>query len=273
MPALEVVLEALEAIAPLGLAADWDAVGLLVGQPAVRPVERVMTCLTLTPEVAAEAARERADLVVTHHPLPFRPVARLTDASMTGRSLLTLVSAGVAVYSPHTAWDSAAGGINDQLAAMLDLARLRPILPATGLPDCGVGRIGIAPARLSVGELAGILATRLGMPGCHLVGDAARPAGMVGIVCGSGGDLAGEAAAAGCETLVTGELRLHAAEEARAAGLAVVAVGHHASESFAMESLGRRLGEALPGLTVVASRTDRDPLVWMEAGERGRACT
>lgn len=273
MPALEVVLEALDAIAPLGLAAEWDAVGLLVGQPVARPIERVMTCLTLTPEVAGEAASERADLVVTHHPLPFRPVARLTAATMTGRSLLTLLSAGVAAYSPHTAWDSAAGGINDQLAAMLDLTRLRPILPARELPDCGTGRLGIAAARLSVGRLAEILATGLGLPGCHVVGDAARPAATVGIVCGSGGDFVAEAVAAGCRTLVTGEIRLHAAEEARAADLAVVVVGHHASESFAMETLGRRLDEAVPGLTVFASRTDRDPLVWMGVDGKGRACT
>ena len=87
MPTLQEVLAALERIAPLRLAAEWDAVGLLV-TPRRGTVARVLTCLTLTPEVAAEAVRERADLVLTHHPLPFLPVARLTPDTGTGRVLL-----------------------------------------------------------------------------------------------------------------------------------------------------------------------------------------
>ena len=79
MATLAAVTAALESLAPLRLAADWDAVGLLV-TPRRESLERVMTCLTITPEVVAEAARERVDLVVSHHPLPFRPVSRLTTA-------------------------------------------------------------------------------------------------------------------------------------------------------------------------------------------------
>ena len=90
MATLNDVTAFLQQIAPLHLAADWDAVGLLVGSRR-ESCERVMTCLTLTPDVAAEAAREAADLVVTHHPLPFRPVARVTDDTPAGASLLTLL--------------------------------------------------------------------------------------------------------------------------------------------------------------------------------------
>ncbi|MFM8577766.1 MAG: Nif3-like dinuclear metal center hexameric protein [Planctomycetaceae bacterium] len=273
MPSIDTILTSLESIAPLSLAAEWDSVGLLVGQSAPRTIERVMTCLTLTPDVAEEAVRERAGLVVTHHPLPFRPIGRLTPSTMTGRSLLTLVAGGVAVYSPHTAWDSAAGGINDQLARILEVSCIRPIRPWSSLPDCGVGRLGMVAERTTVGDVAAILATRLGIPGSSIVGSTMSPAGLVGIVCGSGGDLVGEAIAAGCRTLVTGEIRLHAAEEARAGSLSVVAIGHHASESFSMGTLGRRLAEAVPGLLVFASRSDTDPLTWVGAAGKGLACT
>ena len=84
MASLAQVIAELERIAPLRLAADWDSVGLLVGTRR-DSIDRVMTCLTLTPEVAREAVRERADMVVTHHPLPFRPVGRITDGSSTGK--------------------------------------------------------------------------------------------------------------------------------------------------------------------------------------------
>ena len=114
----------LDTLAPPRLAAEWDNVGLLVGD-RLAPAERVMTCLTVTPAVAAEAIRQRVELLVTHHPLPFRPLKRLTTDEPTGRLLLDLIRAGVAVHSPHTAFDSAAAGINQQLAAALGLSDIR----------------------------------------------------------------------------------------------------------------------------------------------------
>jgi len=263
MPALSAVVAALEAIAPLRLAADWDAVGLLVG--GGRPtIDGVLVCLSLTPEVADEAVRERVDLVVTHHPLPFRPVPRITADTATGRVLLTLVGARVAVWSSHTAWDSAAGGINDQLADMLGLGAVVPIEPDAVEPRTGFGRMGDAAGR-TVGEVARGLAGRLGLAGAQVVGDPLRAAGRVGIVCGSGGDTIATVARAGCTTLLTGEVKLHQALEAQAAGLAVIAVGHHASERFSLDVFAARLAAALPGLSCRASRADRDPLEWLPA--------
>jgi dinuclear metal center YbgI/SA1388 family protein len=223
----------------------------------------VLTCLTLTPEVAAEAVRARIDLVLTHHPLPFRPIGRITPETGTGRVLLALVGAGCGVWSSHTAWDSAAGGINDQLAALTGLAQPGPITPDAIDPAVGFGRMGSAAAGTTVAGLARRLAEKLGATGVQIVGDRDRAAGRVGIVCGSGGDLIGQVAAAGCTTLVTGEIKLHQACEARAADLAVIAVGHHASEHFAMAELGRRLAAELPGLETVASREDREPIGWL----------
>jgi len=262
MAALPDVVAALERIAPLRLAAEWDAVGLLVA-PRRELVRRVLACLTLTPEVAVEAVGEGADLVLTHHPLPFRPVGRITSDTSTGRVLLELIAAGCGVWSSHTAWDSAAGGINDLLAAGAGLEAIEPIEADREDPRVGVGRLGSAPATETIESLGRRLAGWLNAPGVQLVGEPARRAGRVGIVCGSGGDLVGRVVAAGCQTLVTGELKLHQALEARAAGLAVVAVGHHASEHFAMAELGRRLVAELPELEISCSREDRDPIGWL----------
>ena len=212
MPTLAAVIAALEHLAPLRLAAEWDAVGLLVGSRRTE-IDRVLCCLSLTPDVAAEAVAARADLVVTHHPLPFRPVARLTDETITGRVLLDLTGAGIAVYSPHTAWDSAAGGINDQLATLAGLEHVAPLVADAIHPAAGCGRAGTAAT--TVGRLARHLAARLAARGVQIVGPEDRPAGRVGIVCGSGGDMLAQVKAAGCSTFLTGEIWLHQALEAK----------------------------------------------------------
>src|SRR4051794_4337261 len=100
MPTVADVIAYLERFAPPRLAADWDNVGLLLGRRDA-PVPRLMTCLTVTPDSAAEAVARRAALIVTHHPILFRPVKRLTADSAEGRMLLDLARADVAVYSPH----------------------------------------------------------------------------------------------------------------------------------------------------------------------------
>ncbi len=117
------IIDYLNQFAPFHLAADWDNVGLLLGDRKAR-CERVMTCLTLTPEVAQEAIQANVNLVVTHHPILFRPIQRLTTDTPEGGMLLSLIQAGVAVHSPHTAFDNTAGGINDSLARRLGLVEV-----------------------------------------------------------------------------------------------------------------------------------------------------
>jgi dinuclear metal center YbgI/SA1388 family protein len=129
------VIDFLEQIAPPALAADWDNVGLLLGDRAAE-VRRLMTCLTLTSDVAAEAIEAGVHLVVTHHPILFRGVQRLTTATAEGRTLLGLVRAGVAVHSPHTAFDNAPGGVNDSLARRLGLTEVAPLRLQDGSPQC-----------------------------------------------------------------------------------------------------------------------------------------
>lgn len=260
MPTLVDVTAALEDLAPLRLAAEWDSVGLLVGSRRAG-IGRVLACLSLTAAVAREAIDEGADLVVTHHPLPFRPVARITDATPTGGILLDLAAAGIAVWSSHTAWDSAAGGINDLLAERAGLAAVTPLHPDPIAPRAGFGRTGLAPDEPSLARFATRLAASLDAPGTLLVGDATAPVCRVGIVCGSGGDGIPAAVEAGCDTFVTGELKLHDALHARAAGIKVIALGHHASEHFSMPVLGERLAARVPGLECRASLADVDPFL------------
>src|SRR5215510_14038515 len=137
MPTVAEFAAYLERFAPCSTAADWDNVGLLLGDPAA-PVSRVMTCLTVTPDVSAEAVREGAQLIVSHHPVLFRGAKKLTTTTPDGLAVLPLLRAGVAVYSPHTAFDNCAGGINDRLAARLGLTELSPLRPVDGPKLCKV---------------------------------------------------------------------------------------------------------------------------------------
>ena len=155
------LVELLENIAPLALAADWDNVGLLLGDSAA-PVRRVMTCLTVTPASAAEAVEAGADLIVTHHPVLFRPTKRLTTATAEGRMLLSLLRAGIAVYSPHTAFDNADGGINDILANRLGMTGVGVLRPADAeaackivvfVPDADLGRVSDALFAAGAGRI------------------------------------------------------------------------------------------------------------------------
>lgn len=120
------VVRWLEEFAPPRLAEPWDNVGLLWGDPGVE-ASRVMTCLTVTGPTAAEAVAERADLIVSHHPVLFREAKRIRADLPATAPLWTLARAGVAIASPHTAFDSTAGGINDGLCERIGLVNATPL--------------------------------------------------------------------------------------------------------------------------------------------------
>jgi len=253
----------LEAFAPAALAAEWDNVGLLVGDRKQK-VERLITCLTITPAVAAEAIRERADLIVTHHPLPFKPLKRLTADQPAGRILLDLIRAGAAIYSPHTAFDSAARGINQQLAEGLGLTKILPLESLSEKEaEIGAGRWGLLARSPTLGQLAARVKQFLKVEGLHTVGDLQRPITRVAVACGSAGEFLDAAIERGCEVLVTGETRLHTCYDAEARGACLLLAGHYASERFGVEQLAEVLASKFPPLNVWASREEADPLTWL----------
>ena len=255
------VAEFLDQFAPRSLAESWDNVGLLVGREESR-VQRVMTCLTITPASAREAVEEQADLIVSHHPLPFRPLKRLTSASGEGRLLLELIAAGVAIYSPHTAFDSARQGINQRLALRLNLLDVAPLVP-TDEPELGGGRWGRLAKPTTLVELAGRVKQVLALESIQVVGPLDQRIANVAVACGSAGEFLAPAKAAGCDCLVTGEVRFHGCLEAESLAVGLLLAGHFASERFAVEELGAVLAAKFPALHVWASRQERDPVRWL----------
>lgn len=251
----------LESFAPPALAEDWDNVGLLIGD-AGAAVERMMTCLTVTEDVADEAVREQAQLIVAHHPILFRAVQRITNESPEGRTLLKLLRAGIAVYSPHTAFDSAAGGINQRLAESLGLREIEPIRRVEGDSAAGGGRLGNLPVEESLDEFLTRVRNSLQVRAVEYVGGRQERVRRVGVACGSAAEFLADAASAGCQVLLTGEARFHACLEARAIGVAMVLAGHYATERPGVEALAGVLQKEFSEMAVWASRVERNPLHW-----------
>ena len=257
----------LEQFAPVHLAADWDNVGLLLGDRSASAA-KVMTCLTVTDETVQEALSQQAELIITHHPFPFSPIKKISTDTWTGKQLWHLASAGISVYSPHTAFDSAREGINQQLAEGLHLTDIQSLEPFSDVNDgkdesqLGAGRVGCCEPTTLV-DLADRLKAFLGIQGLQMVGDESRPVDKVGIACGSAGDFVQSASRHGCDVFITGEARFHTSLEAFSLGLAMLLPGHFASERFAMDIMAEQLQQQFTGSVVWASKEEADPLRWL----------
>ena len=268
MASVAEIVRFLQEHAPLEFAEGWDNVGLLVGDPR-RTVSGIITCLTLTPDVADEAIERGAGLVVTHHPILFRPVQQITAATSEGGMLLRLIEAGVAVYSSHTAYDSAGEGINQQLAELFELTQIGVLRTAgleagngTGAQSGGAGRFGTLAVPVSLAALLQRVRDRLPVEHLQYVGDPALPVRKLAIACGSAAEFLPDAVRHGCQVLLTGEARFHACLQARELGIGLILAGHYASERPAVERLAARLSREFPDLTTQASRREADPVRW-----------
>lgn len=259
MPTVSDVCSFLDQLAPPELSESWDNTGLLVGRKNV-PVYRLMTCLTLTPNVAEEAIRRDVQLIVTHHPLLFRGTKQITDDTVEGVILLALIQSQTAVFSPHTRFDSAAGGINQQLAESFGLESIRPLLPMADHPDRGGGRIGVLPVPVPLPKFLSTVAQAVSADRLEYCGKNEAMVRVVGVGCGAAESFLAEAAAQHCDTFVTGEARFHSALDAQSRGISLVLTGHFASERPAVQNLADVLQSRFPDVRVFASDFDLNPL-------------
>lgn len=241
------VLEEMRRIAPPELAESWDNVGLLVD--AGRPVDAILTTLDITAPVVEEAVKHHCNLIVSHHPVIFDPIKRVTAQDLPA----LLLAGGVSAICMHTNLDAAPGGVNDTLAELLGM---RDTIPFAD----GCGRIGAVDATTAK-ALAELCQDTLG-PGVRYV-EADHPVLRLAEVSGAGGSYWKEALELGADCLVTGEANHHVACDAKQRGMGLVAAGHWATERPIAAVLAKRLSEAFPDIPVTVSRADQDPFTYL----------
>ncbi len=249
---VEDICQVMEAIAPARLAESWDNVGLQVGHRRW-PVAAVMVALDpLTPVVEA-ACRAGAGLLVTHHPLIFKPLQRLDLETPLGAMIAMALEHHLAIFSAHTNLDSAADGLNDLLARRIGLTLEGALSPldapsAGGLEHPsreGLGRVGLLPAAMTLEALARQVQTRIPAARVRFAGERDLLVKRVALCSGSGGSLLEVFAGSGCEAFISGDLRYHDARWAEENGRGLIDIGHFASEHLVVADLAQRLQTGL----------------------------
>lgn len=258
MSTVSEVIEVLERIAPPELAESWDNTGLLVGHRE-QQVRRILTCLTLTADVADEAVETGAQMIVSHHPVLFRGAKQITSDSVDGRVLLLLMENRIAIYSPHTAFDSSADGVNEGLAREFGVECPQPLRGTDAESGVGAGRWGPLPTAVRLGDFLETVRKAGRTSRVEYCGDLERVIRSVAVACGSAAEFLQDAVQKNCDVFVTGEARFHSVLEARSAAMSLVLMGHYASERPAVERLAEQLA-AQTGITVKPSHAEQDPL-------------
>ena len=217
----------------LEYACDWDNVGLLAGRRD-KEVKKILLALDATDEVVQRAVRKEADMLITHHPMIFSPVRRVTDEDMIGRRLLTLLQKDICCYAMHTNFDIAPGCMADLAAKRLGLIDGVP-LEVTGEEDgkpVGIGKVGLLREPVTLKKLAQQVKEAFGIPFVTVYGmeTGEGPVSRVAISPGSGGSMLRHGIAAGAQVLVTGDIGHHEGIDAVADHMTVIDAGHYGLE-------------------------------------------
>jgi len=251
MTTVQNILDYLESLAPTTLKMDWDNVGLLCGSRS-KEVRKILVALDPFPHVCEEAVQWGADLLLTHHPLIFQPVNAITDESVTGKALLTLIANGIAAVNAHTNLDCADGGVNDTLAQKLGLQNIQKV---PGDPD-GLLRMGDVDMQKLEGFLS-CVKDRLGCEGLRYVAGskAVQKVAVGGGSCGSEWETVLQA---GCDTFVTADIKYNQFCDAMAMGLNLIDAGHFPTENPVIPVLAAKLQKKFPDVEVKISETHGD---------------
>jgi dinuclear metal center YbgI/SA1388 family protein len=177
----------------------------------------------VTEEVVDYAVANEFDLILSHHPLIFRPLGALNEDSHVARKVIKLIKNDVSVISLHTRADKVEGGVNDTLADVLGIKNAEPF----GEGD--LGRIGSLDEEYTMEDFAYMLRTTLGAEGI-MVADAYIPIQRVAVVGGDGKSYVSAALAAGADTYISGNIGYNVMAEAAEMGINLIEAGHFFTE-------------------------------------------
>ena len=240
------IFQFINGFAPFRSAMDFDNVGLLIGSPETS-VHTVIVTMDITPKVVRQALEENAQLIISHHPVIFHPLKRLSPADLP----YILVQKGICALAVHTNYDLAKGGVNDCLAQRLQLQNIA-MLEEYERSGLALSLMGELQCEMLPGEFAAFVKERLGCKGLKFtVGNSNVK--KVALACGAGGGSVFAAGDAGADAFVCGECKHHELLAACDMGLTMVDAGHFATEDVAIEPLCDRLAAAFEQVRFVKS--------------------
>lgn len=243
------LMEHFEGLAPAGCACDWDNPGLLTGWED-KEIRKVLVALDATDEVVELAVRERADLLLTHHPLIFKPIRQINDRDFIGRRLLELIQHRICCFAMHTNFDAAPGCMADLAVRQLGMQPEAPLEltgEVRGIP-AGIGKVGTLPQPMSVEALAQLVKERFGLPFVTIYGaeQVCEAVTRIAISPGAGSSMIRPALESGAQVLITGDIGHHDGIDAAARHMAVIDAGHYGIEHIFIPFMKEFL-EQLPG--------------------------
>lgn len=271
MPTVADIIAVMERIAPPTLAEEWDNCGLQVGS-SQWPVQKIWVALDPLFSVIESAAAQEVDLVITHHPLIFKPLRSVDVETDIGRIINKALISQTAVYAAHTNLDSTANGINDILAQRIGLQDLVPLQPVAGASSTntgsgetpfGLGRVGKLLSAVSAAKLAQEVKSALALDTVRVAGDLQTAVQKVAVCSGGGGSLLGAFFKTDAQVYISGDLRYHDARAAEAAGRVLIDVGHFPSEHIVVNSLAgelqKQMASAHWNIIVEPCQLEHDP--------------
>lgn len=227
---LKDMISYIEQLSPKKYAEEWDNVGLLLGDDE-RDVHRIMIALDATDYVVEQAVKQKVDLVLTHHPMIFKPVKQINNHSMVGRRILKLASNNIAYYAMHTNFDIM-GGMASLAAEKLELLEAVP-LDVTAVEDGkeeGIGRVGYLKNDMKIADIATNVKEKFGLKKVILYGNKTKEVRKIAISPGSGKSEIENAIKKGAELLITGDIGHHEGIDAVDQGLMILDATHYGLE-------------------------------------------
>ncbi len=258
------VASIIEEFAPLSLQASYDNAGLIVGN-ASRDVESVLLAVDITPEVMQEAISLGVNMVITHHPLIFSPLKRLTSSNYIERCVETAIRNDIAIYAAHTNLDSAEGGMSWRLGEILGIEiESMKVLESTSStdPNVGFGIVGTLPHPRNTREYITEVGKKLNCRAIRVGEITQTESQRIAICTGSGGSLIEEVRRCGADIYITADLRYN--DFMNPSGeFTIVDVGHYESEYCAIDILFGILSKKMINFAVHKSQCTRNPISYI----------
>lgn len=251
MATVKQCLEIIRKISPEELTYEYDNVGLLVGGETAE-VKKIMTCLDVTETALDEAIKSGVQLIVSHHPMIFNSLKRVTDTDCIGRKIIKAIKNDINIYAAHTNLDFVTDGINDLAASLLGLENHEPLDAYIDLNQ-GFGRVGDLKEETTCLKLAEKAEKVFSDPYVRIIGENKRVKRIAVINGAGGGDTKyiDMALKAGADCLVTADVKHHVAIYALDNHLTIIEPQHYNMEYCFIEKLTEKIRQGLTqsGLT------------------------